>query len=426
VTHALTRFDHTEDLSMRYFVRLLICWVLFLGALLAASEEARDSTEIEALVERLASDRFEEREEAAQRLLKYEADAVPSLRKAAQSADPQVRKRSAELLVEIHSTTARRELARAVQFAEDGAFEESVERCVRWVEEDPEDAALGALVQLAERLLLREKERFGNLRLPAVKGSTTSFPFLTKDLGAFVKKCHPLVKVVRSRHPVVNQPSFCSIVRGAGVTLQKNTTGLIVSSRDVIVSRECSHRLVITACGSVTVHGHANDSLILSGGDVAVRNSLAGTLIVARGNITLPHSIGYSSVFAAGSATVSEPGIGDLQAGARKPELTRSVLREHDTEGLGLIRFFDERKLGVEVLPNKAGVLVKEAQRGRPYAAVGLRPGDVISAIDGVEIASPESFRTTLRQRLAEGNRFLKLSVQRAGEKLELRVPRAE
>jgi S1-C subfamily serine protease len=110
----------------------------------------------------------------------------------------------------------------------------------------------------------------------------------------------------------------------------------------------------------------------------------------------------------------------------RRPKLQDSVLREKDTDGLGILRFFDERKEGVEVLPNKSGVLVKEVRRDRPYALAGLRAGDVITAVDGVAVTSPESFRITLRARLAEGKRFLPLSIQRAGKTVELRVPRED
>jgi membrane-associated protease RseP (regulator of RpoE activity) len=216
-------------------------------------------------------------------------------------------------------------------------------------------------------------------------------------------------------------------LRGAGVCVPTHQVfGLIVSSRDVIFEKGEPCSTVIVACGSVALNRGANHVLIVSGGDVTVPHRLSYSVIVARGNVTIPHRIHYSSIFAGGSVTATVPGPGGRQATTRTRETNYSLIREHDTEGLGIIRFFDERKLGVEVLPNKTGVLVKETLPGRPYAAAGLRAGDVISAIDGVAIASPESFRTTLRQRLAEGNRFLKLSVQRAGEKLELRVPRAD
>jgi serine protease DegQ len=51
---------------------------------------------------------------------------------------------------------------------------------------------------------------------------------------------------------------------------------------------------------------------------------------------------------------------------------------------------------------------------GGPAAAAGIRPGDVVTAIEGEDIASPEDLLAALRQR-DPGDR-VSVDVQRGGE----------
>jgi hypothetical protein len=386
-----------------------------------AFAEAEETASIEALLARLGSENFEQRDEATRLLFTYEDDAIPGLRKATQSTDPDVRKRAGELIADIQSTIARRELARAVRLSKEGAFEESLSRLVRWAEEDAQEAGLEVLARLAGNLVEREKQRFGNLRFPPVE----DFPLLAGDLRTFVKKYQPEVEIVRSRLPLVYENRRGGILRGAGVCVNSRMCGLVASSGEVTFSKGGVHGTVIFACGSVNLEDGGHGSLIIvAGGDVAVRGRVYDSLIIARGNTTLPPSVSHSSIFAGGSAATFVPSPRGYVISPQRPNLHNSILRENDTDGLGVVRFFDEREEGIEVLPNKCGVLVKEARRDRPYAA--LRPGDVITAIDGIDVSSPDTFRTTLRMRLAEGNRFLRLSLHRAGDRVELRVPRGD
>jgi len=75
--------------------------------------------------------------------------------------------------------------------------------------------------------------------------------------------------------------------------------------------------------------------------------------------------------------------------------------------------------LGVGTYPAAAGALVASIEDGSPAATARLLVGDTIVELDGVAIAGPDELRTTLGDRPGKA---VKLSVQRAGQRVELEV----
>jgi S1-C subfamily serine protease len=98
-----------------------------------------------------------------------------------------------------------------------------------------------------------------------------------------------------------------------------------------------------------------------------------------------------------------------------------SLIREKNTTGLDIIKFFDPAKAGIEVTPGKGGVTVKKTHKDKPFAGI-LREGDLVTAIGDAKVPSPEEFRRHLRAALAEGTRTITLTVSRNGKSFAVPV----
>jgi S1-C subfamily serine protease len=112
---------------------------------------------------------------------------------------------------------------------------------------------------------------------------------------------------------------------------------------------------------------------------------------------------------------------GSVSYAGPAPRLRDNVVREKDTSGLGVVKFFDPARLGVEVVEGKDGVRVKKAAKDKAFAAV-LRPGDMVTAVGSARVCSVEAFRARLRAALAEGTRSIALTVRRDGKDRAVRV----
>lgn len=75
-------------------------------------------------------------------------------------------------------------------------------------------------------------------------------------------------------------------------------------------------------------------------------------------------------------------------------------------------------------LPTDSGVIVADAAEGGPAAVSGLRPGDIILALDGKRMENGRQFRINVYTR-SIGERIA-LDVQRGDQRLTIRVPVAE
>lgn len=81
-------------------------------------------------------------------------------------------------------------------------------------------------------------------------------------------------------------------------------------------------------------------------------------------------------------------------------------------------------RLGVATRPVGGGLLVERVAAGGPAAAAGLRPNDLLRALDGAPLATNDELRRALLPR-APGER-VRLQVRRAGADLELEATLAE
>jgi hypothetical protein len=70
------------------------------------AEQAKSKKEIQRLIDQLGNERFKDRERATQKLSKLGKPALPSLKEATKSPDPEVRRRAQQLVERIESRPA--------------------------------------------------------------------------------------------------------------------------------------------------------------------------------------------------------------------------------------------------------------------------------------------------------------------------------
>jgi S1-C subfamily serine protease len=133
-----------------------------------------------------------------------------------------------------------------------------------------------------------------------------------------------------------------------------------------------------------------SDSIIICDGSIRA-DAVADSILIATGAINIPG------------------------------EHDSSILIQNSRHALGLLKQFDTRQEGVEVVAHKGELAVKNVLAGKPFARAGLRVDDRVTAIDGTALTSAEQFRRAVRQ-AAAANREVVLTAQRGKRTLRLTV----
>jgi hypothetical protein len=401
---------HIEEQPTKRFAVLSLCLSLctyLLGAFAAAPPPGRSSA---TLIEQLGSDRFEERERATRQLMEL-ATVPPELRSAMKSSDAEVRRRAARIIAAIEKRIAQMMLREATALAKDGEIDQAIERAVRWAEQDRSAEGPKGLHGLVKHLVAKQ----GRLIEANLAHALDNANLLTN--GGTVPGVEFVERRGEPRPLQVKMPLARSalFLRGAGVTVRGDGGGYIISTGPVALSAAAARiRCVILSCGAVQIDDFCVNVIVVCDGDVCIRGKgLYASVIVARGKVTIP-TRAVGCVVVAGGTIVRQPG--------RTEEFENPVLREKDASGLGVIKFFDPARVGIEVTAARQGVQVKKAHAGKPFATL-LREGDVVQAIGDSKVGSVEAFRKALRAELAEGTKSITLSLRRDGQVLDVRVP---
>lgn len=417
--------------------RLITFLVLpaFVGSPASAVSGERSPSDVEALIAQLGSKDFKVRETAERKLLERE-HATPALRAALKSRDAEVVRRAVRILGAFDLRQQKRALERLVALRTSGEVDQLIERFVAgdW-DEQLEDQLWAVVVDLARDLIQREKREYHKLpdlyRTPDPKHSECPLG----DLPGFIKLYRPDRIVAETPRVTSTTESIIAFVRGRQVVL--NTcchASILVSSSGISISMGDNPEMNVVHCivlaGDAVEMPWVTRSVIVCDGDCRIKGNMVNSLVIARGNVVVEGRYANNSVIVSGGNVVVEAGdatnsvivSGGKVRFAKNTSVTRCVLREDEPNPLGMVRFFDPARAGLEVdADNKTGVVVKKADADKPFGRGGLKSGDELVAIDGTAVASPEVFRRLLRRKLAEGKEAV-FHVRRQGKTLDLKI----
>jgi hypothetical protein len=345
------------------------------------AEEPTDAKQdLDGLIAQLGSESFEVREAATRRLMQRE-EAAPALRRALKSSDSEVARRAREILDALARREKERAFAAFVDAAKRGAVDQAVERFARRQKWDDEAACWRVMAGLADRLTSLERESYKKASLPAYDGVTApELPVLLKSFR------------LKTTHAGSGSPALWErrVVLRAEENLE---AGRIVHSLLAVCGRakiDTMNHAVLFTGGPVDFEDSVARSLIVCDGDFTAQNFIFHCLIIARGTIRCEGTVGDSRLISCGKVEFKHP-----------EKVHESKVVENERKPLGFVTFFDPAEAGVKVESAEGGVRVKEAARGKPFAAAGLRAGDVVTALDGSAVKDAEGFRRLLRAKLA-------------------------
>jgi hypothetical protein len=365
-----------------------------------AEEPAGGKPDIDDLITRLGSESFEAREVATRRLMERE-DAIPALRGAIKSRDPEVARRAREILESLARREKERAFAALADAAKRGAVDQAVERLVRREKWDDEVACWRVMASLGNKLTDLERETYKKASPWTTSGRMGEqlFPtyvklFRLKTTGA------GSAPALWERRLVLRAEE---ILEGGNIEVSLFAVSGSIKVRGL---QNCA----IFAGGSVDVGGMTLNSLIVCDGDFTARQ-LTSSLVIARGTIRCEDYASGSRLISCGKVEFKHP-----------ERIHGSTVVEKEAKPLGLVTFFDPAEVGIKVESAEGGVRVKEAAKEKPFAAAGLVAGDVVTALDGDAVKDAEGFRRLLRAKLAlEGTTTFK--VRRDQKTLEIPVP---
>jgi hypothetical protein len=388
-----------------------------IAAVTAADDPPRAVPDVAALVRRLGSEDFREREAASAELAALVVAEPPAeLLAALRSPDPEVRERAAKAIKAIRAAAALRPLPRGERFAARGQVDLYVASTadLKW---KPEDDRLWLppfnigmkLMSLAEMNADRKPQ--GD---PTWVGDFATYR--TKRLAEFVRTDGTYVR--RKENASDKWACFAAVaVQADCVEAEALLTGLIVVRGPVSAEKSLEKSLVLTT-GNVKTKSLMN-SVVVCDGDVVVDTAWK-SLIVARGKIDVRDAFA-STLIAGGTVTVGQlPAIQlePIREGASPmnvrhalalKDLVRVEIRERQVHPLGFVTFFELARVGLSVRVADGAVTVVIVAPGSACEKAGLRVGDVILEAGGKKPADAESLRRALRDALAVGDAAVKV-----------------
>ncbi len=384
-------------------------------ALPAAGEKDGPGREVEELIRQLGDKQFPIREAATRRLMEL-PQAIPALREALQSPNPEVARRAGLVLKALDRWVEQRTLARLKEHARHGEVDQAVELLVGRPQWADEHACWQALTGLAAALIERGRQEFG-VGLLAPDKWLWNLP--AGDFGRYVKVARPLFLTGTRLHPNKDRK------------FKEKHSGFVARGTDVVLERSAPYGgALIAAAGGFRSDEELHSSVIFAGGPVAMP-SIGRSVLVCDGDLKAD-SIGNSLVIVRGDVYCIKSGdvlnsliilSGRFHLGKYTDFNKKTTkVRQQQADLLGFVKFFDPAREGVEVEAAKRGVRIKAVTAAKPLARAGLAAGDLIVGVNGQPAESPEVFRRLLRRTFVTGESTL-LRVERDGKRVEVRVP---
>jgi hypothetical protein len=325
---------------------------------------------VDELILLLASKDFKDRERAA-KLLVERKDAVPALKKALQSADLEVATRIQWIFKKREQQHALQALPRLKALVKMGAVDQVAELLAQWPLGTHEAACWQEVRTLMQTLLDLHDKQSGQTKISVFGGNNLPEPKVITGLRIMEIAEHwEDVRFIRAGQVSLDgRAAFATIACSGYCKCYAFGTGAILAGGDVDVRTLA-------------------DALIVSDGDVSVYDGFRA-LVIARGTVACTGGFSQCHVICGKKLIVEDP-----------RRLMNCKVTENAAMPLGFITFFDPAREGVEVEPAKVGVRVKAVDGAKAFAKAGLRPGDVIVAVDGEIVDSVDVFRRLLRHSL--------------------------
>jgi hypothetical protein len=366
-------------------VALLAGCLPLLASLLAGAQNegpAKEQESVEQLIHKLSSPDFAEREAAAKKLT-VRPDALPALQQALSTDDPEVRRQAQRLIAAIQRRHEEKALRDLLALG-DGEIDQMIDRLVRQGR-GVEERHWAALTQLA-RVMATEIHR--NEELPP--------------------GCEARLPPARWTDP----PQKLVVADALSTDPPPRDAGLY--NRRVLADRLDTRRSISTC-------------LIVCRGPVREEEDICGCIIFANGSIQTPKNRGLSDCVVFCDGDVEVGGITSsvvIATGAVKSGNGAgiwSVVLEGPANLPKYLKLFDPRQVGVAVEAAGGGVRVTQVADGRPFARAGVRQGDVVLAVGGAPVRTPDDFRRLVRWAVVDAKET-PLRIRRGGQEIELRV----
>ncbi|MBX9624220.1 MAG: PDZ domain-containing protein [Gemmataceae bacterium] len=189
-----------------------------------------------------------------------------------------------------------------------------------------------------------------------------------------------------------------AVVRGPVRVGHAAGVSIVLANGDVTIGDYCGSTMVLVADGDVDIGDRFLDALVVARGNVRVRNFVRGGVLVAGGRVTVDKPF------------------------QNEPEEGRAVIRENDPNPFGWVSWFELAQAGVAAETADGGVAVTKVADGKPFAAAGVRKGDLVVKVGDHPVGTPEEFRRRVRDAHALTAEAT-IHLRRDGQALTVRVP---
>jgi hypothetical protein len=389
----------------RYVVCLLLVVVSAVNSAIGDEGQAKPATDeqIAALIAQLGSDDFAAREQAQNRLAELE-EALPALRAAVKSQDPEVRRAALELVGRWELRLEERFIREAVARVNDEGLDVFIDRMVLQNDYVTEARWKGA-VEVA-RALAKRAARHG-----------TAVP------------------------NILEQGSVPSTrTRVDGVANDLNVHGTLLFSSGTIKGINSTNGSILFVNGDINSLNSTTDSIIFCNGTIKSFNYTKGCIIFCNGVVESMNCTENNAVFVRGElrslnytkgnvieASKLTSGVNVSEGNTYLNRKPQDIPRGKDDRFMAaepsvleLFRFFDPARVGLEFTMIDGDAQVDAVTEGQAFARAGLRKGDRVLAVDQEKFLAADTFTRLLRRKMVAGKALLK--VQRGDRVVEVAV----
>lgn len=370
-----------------------------------ANEAAAEEPEMEKLVRDLGSKDFRVRQSAMRRLTELEA--VDALRQALKSDDPEIARLADRALKDLERSGWPRFVQKLKQESADGKASLAIDRFVRWNGPADDVASWQLMIDFAWDVANRATEKHPAL-VDGWLSRSKVLPIQTTKQVSSDRGQKELF--IRAHQPVTISDRFSGFVRAAGIKIERPgfTHRSVFMSSDGMESDSSLHQSIILVAGPARIRG-ACHTILICDGDIEDAFVISGSVVIANGSVKC-RSAGNSVIVAAGTITSKYKRDDPLNA--------QTIWIENEPNPFGFIEWFSTAEVGLEVAAAKGSVKVAKLHDGKLPFKAGLKVGDIITAVDGTKVDSPDSFRRGLLRGVV--NERCTLTVKRGDMSLDI------